>query len=239
MKLISVIGITALMAFSAQLTAGSVTIDFENGFSNGDYVYSIGSGFYSASVSATGGIGKARIFDSYYQNDDPDLQGPDFEDNKGATKTLGNLLIIQEEYKEGSNPQQNDTQPDDNARGGTITIDFDNLVTLLSIDVIDMPFTDNDPDKYFKADLFGMDGLIDSWTNTYSSETSGNEDSNMFETIVFSELYGISGVTRMELTLGHSGAIDNIVVSSVPLPAAAWLFGSALLGFVGIRRFKK
>lgn len=34
-------------------------------------------------------------------------------------------------------------------------------------------------------------------------------------------------------------AIDNVVYSPVPLPAAAWLFGSGLLGLVGMSRRKK
>ena len=33
--------------------------------------------------------------------------------------------------------------------------------------------------------------------------------------------------------------INTLNVSAVPLPAAAWLFGSALLGFAGFKRFKK
>jgi len=33
--------------------------------------------------------------------------------------------------------------------------------------------------------------------------------------------------------------LDNVFVSAVPIPAAAWLFGSGLLGLVGIARRKK
>jgi hypothetical protein len=33
--------------------------------------------------------------------------------------------------------------------------------------------------------------------------------------------------------------IDAVRVSPVPLPAAAWLFGSALIGFFGLSRRKK
>lgn len=39
-------------------------------------------------------------------------------------------------------------------------------------------------------------------------------------------------------TAGRSGNID-ISVSSVPVPAAVWLFGSALMGMMGISRRKK
>ena len=37
---------------------------------------------------------------------------------------------------------------------------------------------------------------------------------------------------------GQHWALDNITVSAVPVPAAAWLFGSALLGFFGFSRKK-
>lgn len=33
-------------------------------------------------------------------------------------------------------------------------------------------------------------------------------------------------------------ALDNVTISAVPVPAAAWLFGSALLGFFGFSRKK-
>jgi hypothetical protein len=32
---------------------------------------------------------------------------------------------------------------------------------------------------------------------------------------------------------------DNIVVSAVPVPAAFWLFGSGLIGLIGVARRKK
>jgi hypothetical protein len=41
---------------------------------------------------------------------------------------------------------------------------------------------------------------------------------------------------------GHTAAFQGTLtpqVSQVPIPAAAWLFGSGLLGLVGIARRKK
>ncbi|HEB28542.1 MAG TPA: VPLPA-CTERM sorting domain-containing protein [Porticoccus sp.] len=38
-------------------------------------------------------------------------------------------------------------------------------------------------------------------------------------------------------TIGQAGDSDSYInTSPVPIPAAAWLFGSALIGLVGIRR---
>ena len=43
----------------------------------------------------------------------------------------------------------------------------------------------------------------------------------------------------IELTDATATSFDNIALTSeVPVPAAAWLFGSALLGLVGVKRRK-
>ena len=47
---------------------------------------------------------------------------------------------------------------------------------------------------------------------------------------------GISGISKLEINLRGSGAIDNLSYNVVPVPAAAWLFGTALLGFIGFSR---
>jgi hypothetical protein len=57
----------------------------------------------------------------------------------------------------------------------------------------------------------------------------------------------ISGVDSLYISLdtstqsvgGIESWVDNVTVSSVPLPAALYLFGSGLLGLVGIARRKK
>jgi hypothetical protein len=58
------------------------------------------------------------------------------------------------------------------------------------------------------------------------------------ETLEFDEQW--SGLIRLEF--GNSGSegtgqeIDNIVLTTVPIPAAAWLFGTAIAGLGWIRR---
>jgi hypothetical protein len=49
---------------------------------------------------------------------------------------------------------------------------------------------------------------------------------------------------RIEMVDNDSGprdvtGLDNIQLSSVPIPATVWLFGSGLLGLVGMARRKK
>jgi hypothetical protein len=65
--------------------------------------------------------------------------------------------------------------------------------------------------------------------------------SETWETLVFGA--GWSNLTSVDFGatngLGLNGVvIDNIVVSNVPVPAAAWLFGSALAGLGWLRRKK-
>lgn len=55
-----------------------------------------------------------------------------------------------------------------------------------------------------------------------------------FETFVFS---GFSDITSVKWDNGNPyHQFDNIVASTVPLPAAVWLFGSGLLGLFGLSR---
>lgn len=72
------------------------------------------------------------------------------------------------------------------------------------------------------------DGI--SWTWKYSVDSSWNFDNNaMSADTLFSAYSG---------DLGAWVVADDISVSAVPVPAAAWLFGSALLGFFGFSRKK-
>ena len=41
-------------------------------------------------------------------------------------------------------------------------------------------------------------------------------------------VFDVSGVSRIEIYMGGSGAIDNITFSVIPVPAAVWLFASSL-----------
>jgi hypothetical protein len=75
---------------------------------------------------------------------------------------------------------------------------------------------------------FGLDGIINSWTFLGVIDTAG------FNSFEFREINGkgeqLLTIRADDVTLG---------VSAVPIPAAFWLFGSGLLGLVGISRRKK
>lgn len=56
----------------------------------------------------------------------------------------------------------------------------------------------------------------------------------------------VSGITSVQLysnpvgsTSSYNFSIDNVTISSVPVPATAWLLGSGLLGLAGVARRKE
>ncbi len=97
----------------------------------------------------------------------------------------------------------------------------------------------------------GMGIKVESWSETGVISDSGdqffgNSDTGLWET--FSYSYTIApGATRLKVVLlGVNNdsvmGFDNVTVlngtAAVPVPAAAWLFGSALAGLVAVRRKK-
>ena len=87
--------------------------------------------------------------------------------------------------------------------------------------------------------LSGTDLLIADWLSTHTIATStyagfGNPaGSTLFRSSVADIPF--QSVCASEDVIGLDGC-GTIQVPQVPIPAAAWLFGTALLGFVGIAR---
>jgi hypothetical protein len=52
-------------------------------------------------------------------------------------------------------------------------------------------------------------------------------------------IFAIDNYTTDELSFSISGTFDSGAQSAVPLPATVWLFGSGLLGLIGMARRKK
>jgi hypothetical protein len=61
---------------------------------------------------------------------------------------------------------------------------------------------------------------------------------DVWTTAAFTGFEDLSSLTIAAATIGANLAMDNIVVTAVPVPAAIWLFGSGLLGLIGIARIK-
>ncbi len=120
----------------------------------------------------------------------------------------------------------------DNPGGGTLTVNFSASVFINSLDLMDATLG-NVTFKLF-SDANGTGTQVGGDVkNLFNGDTHGSP--NFYETIDFTGITGFGAAKSLVISMnGVSGAIDNIQVTAVPIPAAAWLFGSALLGMAGI-----
>ena len=140
----------------------------------------------------------------------------------------GNVLILQE--NEPCNQDFCDV-PDDAAAGGMFTFEWDTPVNLESIDFFDIERHEaGAPIEAWRIAMFNGNGeeLAGNWL---VPETGGD---NTWARLMLDA----TNVSRLEITLAGSGAIDNITFTRVPLPGVAWLFfpGLAMLGLKLRRR---
>lgn len=191
--------------------ASAAVIDFE-GFSAGDRINSLNVGGVGVdvTVNSNGAHDVAMVFDTdNYTGGDNDLRSP-FTSSSGAKSRPGNVLIISED--------NDSSDPDDEARGGTITFTFDQMVTILGFDAFD-------------------DIRLTTTADTGASTSVRLASDRQFASVALNWV----GVTSITFDLGrHSGAIDNIRFAPIPVPAAFPLMLGALggLGFMARRRRK-
>lgn len=120
-----------------------------------------------------------------------DTNNPTGGDYDLATEDLGNVLIVSEDG--------DSSDPDDDAAGGTIKIEFDEASTVTSIGLLDIEESGGFV-EFFDAESNIIDGLeIEPFTNGRSFE-----------------LYPVitSGISYIELNLLGSGALTSIDFSS-------------------------
>ena len=195
------------------------------------------------SLTTSGGAGAGIIFDTNNPTGgdgdlvpnvlvNPSVSGPD---------ASGNVLIVAERLTDTDMNGLVDN-PDDNAGGGTFSFTFNEAVSFLGLNAVD--FTDGG--SSLTVELFGSTGQLLSTTIASLSgpgvdivaSVGDNAYFRLFENVFGTE--GIAGVTRADITLTGSGAIDTLVfdVSEIPVPAALPLMASALAfgGFVARRR---
>lgn len=206
----------AIMLSAMGLPVAAATLTFEGLPAD----TSITNQIPGVTISASGGIGEAWVYNTAVVGADPDLTAPHTEISGGPTlNNTGNILIVQE----NAGPP-----PDDAGAGGSLYLVFDSAVTLQSIDVFDMAAGS-------KINLFSdaaRTALIAS-INLLETDTSGPP--NFYQHLVFGT--DATNVRAMEVMMMNSGGIDNLTY--VPLPAAAWLFGSAILGLTIVSRRRK
>ncbi len=168
------------------------------------------------------------------QTTDDDLLAP-FSNSAGlGVSNPGNILIIQENKPGCAAGLCSD--PDDEGRrpAGHLLFEWDAPVNLISLDFFDIENKvggDDENNKVPGSEIRFLDALgNDLFANSFVPGTGGD---NTWDRLTFS---GISGIYGLEINLFGSGAVDNLQYSVVPVPASVWLFGTALIGFIGYSR---
>lgn len=218
----------AIVGFSH--TASALTLTFDEDFvSHGTIINSQYQdlGVDIRALNLSNGPNLAVAYDTTSRaannisNRDPDLTG-----NWGN----GNALIIQENSDCNSltcyRPDDEGSRP-----AGSIFFDFDTVISGFSFDFIDIeqPELNGAEVRYLdsNASVIGSISFAD-----LAGAVFGNNSYNSSEYI---RLNGL-GVTSLEFDLGGSGALDNISVSTVPIPASFSIFA---LGLAGLQLFRR
>jgi hypothetical protein len=227
--------------------ASGITIVTFSGFTHGEIVDTdfAAQGITSITVDnfRVGGPDLGVIFDSANGSSDPDLEDPWSGGNLPSTTVLGNILIIQENTT-GCGDDICDLPDDEATRpAGEFDILFSSAVGLFGFDLIDVEDTVLPPtgergsiDFYDGATVATLD-----WTDLVTRDGTisfGNNTANRVSPFTPFEVSTLTGQTlsqfdRVVITMGGSGAIDNLVI---PEPATAVLLLAGLLGLYGLRR---
>ncbi len=174
----------------------------------------------------------------------PGLQTEDFEDVTDISQVLSSTNIepgVTFSLTSGTNaylaaPEQSSNPSQaigvNLPRSAGWAMDFSIPVDAVALDI----FQNNGGGSQFgydifaSVDVFGVAGLLGSFNVTVPSGSAG-----------FMGVFSNSDlITRLTINESNSfDVIDNVSfgrVSSVPVPAAAWLFGSGLIGLIGMRK---
>jgi hypothetical protein len=89
----------------------------------------------------------------------------------------------------------------------------------------------------FSVNLSGGSGLSNLTMGGYDGQTSYLGMSAKMSSIVVKDSFG--NVIPFSLSTASGAALFNELATAVPIPAAIWLFGSGLLGLIGIARSKQ
>lgn len=221
------IAAAAAVGICAASMSHAATVDFAS-FSEGAILgtgTNLGGGVV-ADISAVGGVAQAVVFDTAdgttSTDNDPDLTTTftNAEDSNDV-QDFGNALIVQENATGG---------PDDNASGGTLTFSFLSDVVLDELFLLDSA-------TGTIATLFANGSIVSSFTLTSGNEsdTGNNPDNNEFTLLDFG---GAKGDT-LKVVFADSGAVGQIEVSAIPVPAGLPLLLGGLGAFAWMKRRKQ
>jgi len=191
----------------------------------------IDTDFAGLTISATGGTGKAAIFDSTFggTTEDTDLLGPIWAGGNIPNASLGNLLIVQDDQRPSTTGDFFD-DPDDNV-GSELIFDFSSAISSFGFDFVDIESSESLMVEFFSGAV--SDSLVSSAAIS-TGEVFGNRTANTTDLI---DLSG-KGIDKVVIKFSGSGAVDNIRYNNnVPDNGASIaLFGLSILGLALARR---
>lgn len=121
---------------------------------------------------------------------------------------------------------------------GTIAGDYDDVTNSLNYSITWMDLASSVTNMHFHSAPVGSAGGVDlAIPGPWSSPQVGSATLGVFQ-----ELKLLSGDWYVNVHTANfaGGEIrGQVIVNAVPIPAAVWLFGSGLLGLIGIARRKK
>ncbi|MDH3197347.1 MAG: hypothetical protein OEO21_03825 [Candidatus Krumholzibacteria bacterium] len=182
------------------------------------------AGFTMSGVNAGGGPDALVVFDSGAPTgDDSDLGTPnaDFggpglglgggQGQPGANdRALGNLVIVAEHIADDNGDGRVDA-PDDEAGGGTLAFDFDELVTIERVVLVDIDADETASVRLYRGEVLAVE---------ISAAALGN---NSVQTLL-SGFY--PAVSRMEIVFSSSGALAEFEYAPQPTPVETTSWGA-------------
>ena len=230
----------ALLLISAQ--AQSAVLDFEDPvlFQHGTVVDSQYQPLVAISAVNFSGPDLAVVFDtSRSYTADPDLEAPFTTLSSDTAYYPGNVLIIQEHNYRGNCDDGTCNKPDDEGDrpAGYFSFDFNGAIELISLDFFDIETAEDGSSASNRIVFYdAADAEITTMDIPYHTPYTGGD--NLWKQLLFDSVTDpeLRSIGRIDVYMAGSGAIDNLAFNVVPIPASLWLFGTALLGFIGYSR---
>lgn len=199
-------------------------------------------------INMGGGPNLGVAFDSAHPTGgDFDLATPGATGN-AMTRSFHNILIIQENGGDYDGNGIIDVAPDDEGTrpAGSLYFTFDQPITSFGFVLIDVEgFAEITPTSGFFAAFYDGDTMVgqvsfldftDPSSSFYDpSVTFGNNSVNEIQPILAGE-FGYAAFSKVRISLGGSGAIDDIAYAPIPEPGTVLLLGSGMVGMGAVAR---